>query len=337
VKKIYIVTALGIGDYITLKPMLLKLKKIYPSSYITIVSYKPGISEVLEKKQNNFFDNIIILNKVERLLTFFSCPKDLLIDTGFFWGKNNVIKSFLHLILFSFTNAKKKLSNKNLKSKKYEGKNMVEIKLETLKKLGIILTKSDYKLVPFFKFKTKSVKDLEEKIRNFYEICIHLGAKKGYESRLWDNERWAKVINFIISRHKLRVCVVGGNTDQETTNDVLKKVDADIANFVGKLSLFETSWLIKESKLFISTNSGPMWIAASYGVHQISLCGPSHTSWYPYNNKAIVLNNIPSRKKCNPPCDKQFCYYKDVKCIDNITVKMLTNVISSSLLNYDKI
>lgn len=283
--EIAILAGYGLGDLIVRTPQIMKLKRKIPNCHITIITRKSGFWSDYKDIKNvislgSATDYIKTLNKKFDLLIL-GCP-------------TSILSSFLFYIL----KAKKKVNYVKNKKKK----NIVEMHLDVLKQLGMELTKEDYNLsipFPFIKEGEKIRKILKRNgiDQNSLFILFHIGAKKSDPTRLWPVERWVKTISHLVKEHQALIGFVGGKEDVKITNEIVKKIKYPILNFTGKLTPQETTAIISKCNLFISTNSGPMWLAAALHKPQIALCGPSETAWMPYNKNALVVRKTTKRMK----------------------------------------
>lgn len=341
-KTIGIFSSLGIGDIIVLGPLVKKLKSIYPESEISVISMRPGYLQGLAVTKELFYiDKIIILNRIQEFLRIFPRRADLFIFLGYYSKLSGFLKVFLYHSLFFILRSNKKIKYNELETPDFKGVNMVEIKLNILKKLGINLSNEDYELfLPFsFEEETKEMEELLKKsniTQKDFLVTIHLGTKEKYFTRFWPFERWVETINYLKQNYNAKIIFIGGKNDIKETEKVIKELKFSSLNFIGELSIKQTSALIDKCSLFISTNSGPMWIAAALHKPQIALCGPSKFAWDPYNKKALVIRKIINRKHCNPPCDAKICHYKDNLCMKSITTKYILNIIDSLIINISK-
>lgn len=313
-KKIVTTTSLGIGDVITVEPLLKKIKSVYPDRKILIYSFRGGY---LENYKISNVDEIIRLRGLKNILRFFREKSDIFIGLGYYSEISGYFKIFLYYLMIFLSSSRKKIFYGDIESSEIKNKNMVQIKLDIMKKLNVEIKNSDYDLFLPFSFAKEKKKINELLIVNKTGesdllTTIHAGAKGGDFTRFWPSERWIDVINYLIKKHQAKICFIGGKDDIEITSEIVKKIRFPILNFVGKLSLQETAALISKCKLFISTNSGPMWLAAALHKPQIALCGPSKTAWMPYNKHAIVVR-------------------KTTKCMKDITVKDVTDAIERQL------
>lgn len=300
------------------------MKEVYPKSKISLYSFRSGY---LENFSEDLFyiDEIINIKKPDNFFKIFE-KSDLLIFPGHYFKLSGWLKTHLYDFLLFLCRAQKKLVYKDLGSANFKNLDMSKIELNILKKLNIKLNKKDYELfIPFsFKNGEKRINKIltENKIFEHERLVIlHLGAKDGYQTRFWPTANWLKLLEYLINKYKSKIVFIGGPDDLGETGKLMMLARDKIVNLVNKLSIKEMTALINRSKLFISTNSGPMWIAAALGKPQIVLCGPSSYQWEPANKKAIVIRKIINRKGCNPPCDKKECEYKDNLCMKKISIE----------------
>lgn len=341
IKTIIILMGSGIGDIISYTPILRKLKKEFNAN-ITILTKKSNVAFLFKKCP--YLDHFIqiglslsFFKKLQLIKKLRSKKYDLLIKV-FPGTKMTTLLAYL-------IRAKQKIGynfhNLLFYKKSYKCKNITEQELDILKKIGININKNDNALEWFFNIKHKKIKKILKKnniSKKDFLIGFHLGAREDCSARFWPAEKWAKAINCLLENYNAKIVFIGGKNDIEETQKVIELIrqPISIVNFVNKLSLEETASLINECALFISTNAGPMHIAASLHKPQIALCGPSIREWEPHNDKAIVVRKIIGRKHCNPPCDAKKCKYRDNLCMNVLTVENVLNATRKQLKNVEE-
>jgi len=307
-RKIAVIMGTGIGDLVIMQPFLQKLKKEFPTCKITLISKIFRNKDLLNIFNNHDFIVELSKNRSKIIRKLRKANFDL-VFVGFNAKKGSTILSRLigkNIILGFKENKLSVLYNKKVKK---EGKTILEANLNALKKLGIKIGDKDCKI-------NLKVKKSRKKFNKF--VALHCGVKKGYFTRFWPPERWADVLEYAYKKYKLKPVFIGGKEDIKETNKIINFLKIPYINLVDQLAFLETISVINDSKLFISTNSGPMHIAAALEKKQIALCGPSKLEWEPFNKKAIIIRETINRKRCNPPCDEKLCYYKDCLCMKKI-------------------
>jgi len=119
-------------------------------------------------------------------------------------------------------------------------------------------------------------------------VAVHAGAS--FPGRRWQPERFAAVIDRISAETGLDVVLVGGPQENEATDRIMALAKAPVVNLSGALSLETMLALLKEARLFLGNESGPMHIAAAAGTPVVGLFGlTSPVRWAPVGVPSISL------------------------------------------------
>jgi len=172
-----------------------------------------------------------------------------------------------------------------------------------------------------------SYNDVDMKMK----VVIHAGAP--LLLKRWSSQKYVDLIKTLLQDYPVKIFLVGGKDEYELSNKILEAVnDNRVINLTGKLTLAELAYLLKRSQLFIGNDSGPMHIASACGTKVIGLYGPTDPERFgPYGGNCIALR---MEDKC-PPCAKDKCKFKNYRCVDQISVDDVVNVIKD-LLNTDQ-
>jgi len=334
-RKVAIVMGAGIGDFFVRIPLIQRIKKTFPSCEITLISKQnfnkafinsyPLVKEVVDIR-GNF---------TERLKTLVSLNKnkfDLLV-LGY---SSRFPETKLTISLSYLINAKTKI--RKIKDEvKLAQANMVELTLQAAREAGFTIKNNDY-FIPKELIDRSTSEKINKMIFDKFPsankkpplILFHIGAKPNDKSRLWPRKNWRKIITFLKNHYQGRLVFIGSAADKEETIMIIKNLNLPLFNLVGKLSIRELIAAINNCDLFISTNSGPMHIAAIFKKKQIVLCGPSKTVWYPtYNQNAIVLRT----NACVLSCEKKECPRGNNVCMRSIRPKLVIDT-AKEILDY---
>jgi heptosyltransferase-2 len=111
--------------------------------------------------------------------------------------------------------------------------------------------------------------------------------------------------------------IFGGPNEVDIAADIEKFLItnriSNYKNLAGKTSITELIDKISKLDLFITGDSGPMHIAASFNISTISIFGPTNdkeTSQWMNRNGVILKKNL----KCQP-CMKRTCPLKHHNCM----------------------
>src|SRR3989344_595111 len=118
----------------------------------------------------------------------------------------------------------------------------------------------------------------------------------GHKAKRWPAERFAAVAEYIVAQY-MPVAVVGSESDAEVVENMMANIThPDVINFGGNLSIEELKAFVSRASLFVSGDTGPIYIAEALGIPTIDIVGPaSDTAQPPIGPKNIVL--VPPRKK----------------------------------------
>ena len=149
-------------------------------------------------------------------------------------------------------------------------------------------------------------------------LGINAGATYGSAKR-WYPERFAAVAAEYADKYE--IIIFGGPNEVEMAQEIeenLKKLSVtNYTNLAGKTTIQELCANIGGCSLFITNDSGPMHVAAAYGVPTVAIFGPTkykETSQWMNEKSKIVRHEM----DCSP-CMKRECPLKHHECMTTIT------------------
>ena len=126
-------------------------------------------------------------------------------------------------------------------------------------------------------------------------IAVHAGAS--FAGRRWQPERFAAAIDRIARETGLGIVLVGGPDEGEATDRIMALAKTPVVNLAGALRLETLLALLKEARLFLGNESGPMHMAAAAGTPVVGLFGRTNpVRWGPVGVPSISL-------RPTMPCD----------------------------------
>lgn len=317
-RKILIVKLDNIGDVVLVSPLIEALKKNIPGLILDILIRK----ECLEVVSNNpDINKIHIINPVWKKVSlknlldnfrFISLARhnnyDYVVDFrgelpevvfSRLCAKNNLIGYDLPWIKFMFDSVIRHSKNMH----------MVYSFLEVARLFGIKCDCANVKM--FLNKDEKRGLDsalAENDIKNDF-VIISPGAS--CSSKMWEEEKWGKVADFIIDKYKYSVICTGLRNENGIISKITYSAKNRVHNLAGKLSLTELAILIKYAKLIISVDSAAVHIASCFSVPTIALYGLTNPGeWGPFQEKEnfIVIRKEFPCQDCNKiNCDSRRC------------------------------
>ncbi len=128
-------------------------------------------------------------------------------------------------------------------------------------------------------------KILEENcIREF----VHIHPVSRWMFKCWEDDRMAKIIDYLQQDKGLRVVITGAPIKKELDriDKILALCKTTPVNLSGQLTLKHLACLSSKAKLFFGVDTAPMHMAAAVNTPVIALFGASYPAvWGPWNNK----------------------------------------------------
>ena len=156
-------------------------------------------------------------------------------------------------------------------------------------------------------------------------VTIAPGAR--WITKEWLPERFAELIDRIAKERNLPSVLIGGNEDFDKGGFITSSAKTKPINMIGKTSLPELALLLKQAKVLVTNDTGPMHLAYALGTPVIAIHGPTNPKLTgPYG---IQYNVIKMDVPCGP-CFKKKCPGYGLVCMTNITIDM----VYSKVLNY---
>ena len=135
-----------------------------------------------------------------------------------------------------------------------------------------------------------------------------------WQTKLWEDGKFARLCDRI--QNELQTGIVMTGEKAERIGQIQKLMKTKTVNLGGKTSLRELAALYRRAALLVTTDSGPMHLAAAVGTPVIALFGPTDPSRTgPYGpDHRIIRKRLP----CSP-CFRKQC--PDPRCMTEISVE----------------
>jgi len=146
-------------------------------------------------------------------------------------------------------------------------------------------------------------------------LGINPGASYGSAKR-WYPQKFAEVVEKLSIQFD--IIIFGSTNEKDFAKDIEKSLIAkginNYQNLAGKTTITELINCISNLDLFITADSGPMHLAASFQIPTIAIFGPTKdnetSQWMNNNNSIIVKKNLDCQ-----PCMKRTCPLKHHNCM----------------------
>lgn len=337
---ILIVKLSAIGDVIHTLPSLAELRRLYPDAYITwvveeaaadLVKNHPLLNEVIISRRKSWmkaFHSGNIRQPLREIMSFMKDVRrhryDVVIDFhGLF--KSSVIV-FLSL-------GKRKLGYDSFQelsglfvSEKIPedmNKHAVDRYLDFPRYLGA-KTGSVQFVLPFHEEAEKRAQIILRKYNLEDKNFIAMNPVALWETKLWNDAKFAHLADLIHNELHLKVVFTG--SEKASIDTITSLMTTEKINLGGETTLLDLAYIYKKAQVVISTDSGPMHLAAALETPVVALFGPTdplRTGPYGFDH-TIIRTDI----SCSP-CFLKKCSTK--KCMEDISIGQVFTAVKELL------
>ncbi|MCP4105851.1 MAG: lipopolysaccharide heptosyltransferase II [Desulfobacteraceae bacterium] len=344
-KNILVVKLSAIGDVIHTLPALNAIRKQYPSTHITwlveeaarsLVEGHEALDRVLVSKRKRWVKSLFSsksryserMEALKQACVFIkelrNTHYDLVIDfqallksgvliglakgerkAGFDKGMEHMEHSYLFL-------------NERIKPVAMDNHAILR-SMMLLDALGIETDEIEYKL-PVREQDRKRVDDLlarygavESKGK---KLLAALNPVAKWETKLWSNPKFAILADKLAEKYNARIVLTGGPEDRPVIQDIISRMKTHAVNLAGETTLKMLAALFEKTNFVVTTDTGPMHLAAAVGTPVVALFGPT-APWRtgPFGNNHQVIR---AGLECSP-CFKRQC--STTECMEQISVQ----------------
>lgn len=334
--RILVIQTAKIGDLVCTTPIFRAIKEKYPDSFIALLATSKTKDII---KTNPFIDEIILINedcfrgfagrlkligKIRRMNFDWSISvlPGIFLNVISFWAQipNRVLTTTKYLgemvrLLSVFSNYRLEYKRHTLSTTHY---------LNLLRFLGISEVKKYEREIFIEKVaEEKADKFLRENNFSPNDLLIGMCLTAGNKIKEWPQDKFVELAKRLITELKAKIIFIGGPQDKEIINLVNHKIadlGVDSSNY---FSLQELPALLKNLKLFISVDSGPLYIASAVGTPVVDIAGPIDIyEQPPLGEKCLIIKKDLPCAPCSfmiPPA--RYCKTGDRRCLKKISAK----------------
>ncbi len=346
---ILIVKLSAIGDVIHTLPALNAVRNYYPNANITwlveedaapLVQGHEALDRVIVSKRKRWLKalrSVSFLKTVQEICGFIKALRDTRYD---------MILDFQALmksgILIALARGRRKIGfGKGLEHMEHsyifinERIPAVDMEIHALSRgmmllnaLGISTNEVEYKLPVSDHDRKKIDEFMKQHGINGLKSLIAINPVARWETKLWTNKKFAEFADMLIDQYDMKIVFTGGIKDYSIIQAITSSMKGRAINFAGKTTLTELAALFEKAALVISTDTGPMHLAAAMGTPVVALFGPT-APWRtgPYGRGHQIIT---AELECSP-CFKRRCETTD--CMYQISVDQVLNGVQKILGN----
>jgi 3-deoxy-D-manno-octulosonic-acid transferase/heptosyltransferase-1 len=336
----------AIGDVIHTLPALAALRKKFPDAHITwvieeatadLIMDHPALDRVIISRRKSWL-NDLKTGRFGRPVKEFSAfvktlrdrPYDLVID---FHG---LFKSAVIALLSGGTrklgyDSMQELSGLFYSEKIPEDmkKHAVDRYLDFLHYLGADVGAPEF-AIPIDKDRQTLVDSLlQAEGIDIEKPFVAVSPVALWETKLWSNHQFAGLCDRMIRDMKVPVVFTG--SEKKAVEGIQSLMTMPSVNLAGRTTLRDLACLYRRASLLITTDSGPMHLAAAMGTPVVALFGPTDPlRTGPYGKGHRVVRRV---LPCSP-CFLKTC--ESQQCMRDITVEEVFEAVKEKLEETNK-
>jgi len=138
-----------------------------------------------------------------------------------------------------------------------------------------------------------------------------------WDLKQWPRENFSVLIERLMTEFKMKAVISGAPKDESLVNAIVTPLEIKPVVLVGQTNLKQVMALMKNARLVISADSGPLHLANSVGTDVIGIFGPTRPEITGPRGKGQV-----SILRHDVGCNGEACYH--LQCADNICMQAVT-------------
>ncbi len=329
VKRILVRGTNWIGDAVLTTPALTAIRKGFPKAKIALL-VKPAIAELLH--HHPAVDEIVLYRDpgpyaglggkltLARLLRRGRYDLAILLQNAFEAAAITALAGIPNRYGYATDGRSLLLTHRIPLTPKIRRKHQAHYYLELLRPFGIPVEPEPPML------RTTPSEDAEaiEHLRAFgvdpKKVLIGLNPGSVYgTAKRWLPERFAELADRVAAEHGGVVLIFGGRGEEELGAAIAGMMTAPTLVLSGRTTVRRLMALIKQCRLFITNDTGPMHIATAFGVPTVAIFGPTDpATTSPFGSRSELVRHPVD---CSP-CLLRECPI-DHRCMQGISVEMV--------------
>ena len=199
--------------------------------------------------------------------------------------------------------------------------------LDLLKFMGIKASSEEKEMFVRSEEEKKALDFLERQNLSVNDLLIGVSVTSGLKIKEWEQSQFAALSDKLIEGLGAKIIFIGGADDQKVIGEIQKTMKNNAVCAAGLFKLNELAALFKKMKLFISVDSGPLYIADAVATPVIDIFGPSDIKEvHPTGQNNRILRKDIACAPCSFMFEgPRFCKEGHSRCLKEITPEEVFN------------
>jgi lipopolysaccharide heptosyltransferase II len=164
---------------------------------------------------------------------------------------------------------------------------------------------------------------------NHLVVGVNISASERWPSKNWSMKSLAELCDMLAAEN-IRVVITGMEKDFSMVKDLKGHLKSKPAIFVGKTNLFQLSALLGLCRVYVSSDSAPLHVAAAMKTPVVALFGPTSPQRHlpPAEQIRVICRDL----SCHP-CYQAKCKSARHRCMNEITANEVFLEVKKFLLS----
>lgn len=341
--RILVIPPVKIGDLVCSTPIFREIKKALPESYLGVVLLADSgrrITSYQLLKNNPYIDKIILPDKKRgtKIIGLLKLIKGIY-QQKYNWsftlsaGVAGKIIPFWSAIPYrAITTSKYDIKTSKILSFTANYKSEIKIgdlalrhHLSLLKFIGIEEFNEKKEIFTTIAERKEALRFLKNHQLNTEDFLIGIAVTAGNKLKEWFPEKFSQLADRLVRELKAKIIFIGGPNDKKAISFVRSMMKEKSVDSSQSLSLIELAAILKYLKVFISVDTGPLYMANAMGVPIVDIVGPfAIETQLSLEDENKFVQIIPKDLPCFP-CSfviktARFCKEGHRQCVENISV-----------------
>lgn len=277
--KILVIRGGAIGDFILTLPAIAAIRRQFPEAHLEVLGYPHIIQLALAGGLVDRAQSI----EARALAGFFARHGSLEPDLADYFSEFDIIVSYLYDPDDIFRTNIARCSTAHFlvgphRPNEREKVHATKVYLQPLERLAIF----DADHVPKL--------SLNSKPSTVNQLALHPGS--GSEKKNWPEEKWADLLQHLVSSTDFNLLLIGGEAEGERLQRLAAALPPMRTRVAQSVPLAELARLLQGCAAFVGHDSGISHLAAAVGLPGVVLWGnTAEEIWRPPHEQVVVLKN----------------------------------------------
>ncbi|MBA4395023.1 MAG: hypothetical protein C0407_15840 [Desulfobacca sp.] len=276
VKRILLMTTTAIGDTLFSTPAIRAVKETYPEKEVHVLSH---VRNQLLLRENPFIDRLLLYHgKRKRITALLGELKEQQYDLVIILHSNDPealplawITGAPFIIGPGTSRFAEFLSNRVTCYD--DNRHAIERRLDFVRVIGADTVNKKMDLFLPVGWEKKADRILEAKWGNGFQPLIGLHPTGSGTYKWWPGENFSSLARELSNRYQARFVIFSSAKEAAVSRAIAENLGEAVLLAQGEYDLLEAAALMRECRLFIANDSGPLHMALALGIPTLALIG----------------------------------------------------------------